>query len=144
MKTGILLLLSAAAASDLKTRNIPVIPVTLFAAALLGVRFLYFHQDVSPAAFLAGAVPGVLLFLISIVSRGAAGSGDALLLLLLGLIAGFWDALMICFLALVLTGFSGLGLMAAGKAGRRTKLPFVPFLLISYVLLLASGFLEIT
>ena len=143
MRTGILLLLSVAAASDLKTRSIPVIPVTLFAAALLGIRFLYFHQETSPAVFLAGAVPGVLLFLISIASRGAAGGGDALLLLFLGLIAGFWNALLICFLALVLTGFSGLGLMAMGKAGRRTKLPFVPFLLMSYVLLLASGFLEI-
>lgn len=144
MRTGILLLLSFGAAEDLKTRSIPVIPVTMFAAVLLGIRFLYFHQSTSLAAFLAGAVPGVVFFFISTVSHGAAGSGDALLLLLLGMITGFWETLMICFLALVMTGLCGLGLMAAGRAGRRTQLPFIPFLLAAYVLLLASGFLEMS
>ena len=62
MRTGILLLLSFGAAEDLKTRSIPVIPVTMFAAVLLGIRFLYFHQSTSLAAFLAGAVPGVVFF----------------------------------------------------------------------------------
>ncbi len=144
MRTGILLMLSFSAAADLKTKSIPVIPVTVFAVVLLGMRVLYFHQSISLSAFLAGTVPGVVFFFISAVSRGAAGSGDALILLLLGIISGFWNSLMICFLALVLTGLCGLGLMAAGKAGRKTQLPFVPFLLGAYVMLLASGFLEIS
>lgn len=144
MRTGILLMLSFAAMTDIKTRSIPVIPVTAIAAVLLLLRFFCFHQSTSPAAFLAGAVPGIFFFLVSIVSRGAAGSGDALLLLLLGVLAGFWNTLMISFLALVVTGGCGLVLMAAGKAGRKTGLPFVPFLLMAYVLLLSAGFLELS
>lgn len=144
MRTGILLMLSYAAAEDLKKRSIPVLPVISAAAILLCLRFLYYHQSFVPGAFLAGLIPGAVFLLVSIVSRGAAGSGDALILLLLGMITGFWDTGMICFLALVLTGLSGLALMAAGKAGRKSQLPFVPFLLISYVLLMASGFLELS
>jgi prepilin signal peptidase PulO-like enzyme (type II secretory pathway) len=143
MKTGILLMLSFAAAEDLKRRSIPVLPVIAASLLLLCLRYGYFHQSFELQAFLAGLIPGAAFFMISAVSRGAAGSGDALILLLIGMLTGFWETGAICFLALVLTGFSGLALMAAGKAGRKSQLPFIPFILISYVLLLASGFLEL-
>lgn len=144
MRTGILMMLGFAAAADLRKRSIPVIPVIVFAAVLIGLRYLYFRQNIELTAILAGMIPGAFFFLISAVSRGAAGSGDALLILLLGLVIGFWDTGMICFLALTLCGLSGLGMMVMGKAGKKTQLPFVPFLLTAYVLLVAAGLLDLS
>ena len=73
MRTGVLLLLGYTAAEDLRKRSIPVIPVTAFAMLLLFLRFLYFRQEFDLRVFLAGALPGVFFFLISIVTKGEAG-----------------------------------------------------------------------
>ena len=140
MKTGILLMFAFAAEEDLKKRTIPVLWVIIFFALLFGMRFLQDRQSFAFAGLLAGALPGIFFFLICLLTKGEAGGGDALIILLSGILTGFWNILMICFLALVITGLFGLALMAAGKAGRKTCLPFAPFLLLSYVILLALGF----
>lgn len=139
MRTGLLLMLAFAAAEDLKKRTVPVTLVTIFCILLLAVRYLYERQSFVLTDLLAGALPGLFFFLICLFTKGEAGGGDAWIILLTGLLTGFWNTGMICFLALVITGLFGLVLLAAGKAGRRTRLPFVPFLLVSYVMLLAFG-----
>lgn len=82
----------------------------------------------------AGLLLGLLLFLLSILSRGAIGRGDALLVMLLGVALGGGPALVIFWLASAAT--AGWGICACLWGRRRGKgrvlrgyaLPFVPIL----------------
>lgn len=143
MKTGILLMLAILSFLDLRKRSFPMIPVLAAAAALFLCRFLLLKQDFSFYGILAGVIPGGLAFLLSLLSRGAIGGGDALLLLLLGILAGFWNTSAIAMLAVLLAAGAGLLLMASGKAGKKTELPFIPFLMTAYVLLLAANLMDL-
>ena len=107
MKTGILLMFAFAAEEDLKKRTIPVLWVIGFFALLFGMRFLQDRQSFAFAGLLAGALPGIFFFLICLLTKGEAGGGDALIILLTGILTGFWNMVMICFLALVMTGLFG-------------------------------------
>ncbi|MGY1679584.1 prepilin peptidase [Geodermatophilus sp. SYSU D01176] len=91
-------------------------------------------------ATLAGAVAFGLAAVAAVVSPRGLGFGDVKLLGLLGLVLGWvgWGALLAgVFLGLVTGAAASLTLIAAGRAGWRTALPFGPPLLVGAVLALA-------
>ena len=81
---------------------------------------------------LGGIAVGVLLLLFAVLSKGAVGKGDGLLLCVTGIYLGFEKNLALLLGALLLSGFFSALLLAARKAGRKTELPFAPFLLAAY------------
>lgn len=143
MKTGTLILLAIPAFSDLRTHRFHVLPVLTGAVLLLVCRFMLFEQVFHFWSFMAGLLPGSFFLLLNRLSRGGVGAGDAMLIALLGLVTGFWNATAISMLAVTLTGVTGLVLIVTGKADRKAELPFVPFLLTAYVLLLAVDLLPL-
>lgn len=81
----------------------------------------------------AGMLPGAAFFLLNHVSPQSAGTGDAFLILLLGILCGFTRTLFGC-----LTALGCISLYGAAAALRRGKwenmtLPFLPFLLAGYL-----------
>ena len=135
-----------AAVPDLRTRRIPVwIPAVFLpvaaAADLLGVFlpgtgpfpcFLAASGLFSPAMgrrdLFAGAVPGLVLLLISVVSGGKIGEGDGICLLVCGLFVGITVAVQITEIALLLILPAGALLFMTRRFGAEDRLPFVPFL----------------
>lgn len=88
-------------------------------------------------AVIGGAVLGGLYLLLAVVRPGGMGWGDVKLAGLLGLVLGFlgWGALVIGgFSAFLLGGVVGLALMAIGRAGRRSKIPFGPWMILGAAL----------
>ncbi|WP_432829931.1 prepilin peptidase [Dactylosporangium sp. CA-092794] len=91
---------------------------------------------------LAMAVLWTFYFLLSVVYPGGMGFGDVKLAGLLGLYLGWlgWSSVAVGTLAaFVLGGIAGLALMAAGRAGRRTALPFGPAMLAGALLALFAA-----
>ena len=91
-------------------------------------------------AALAGAAAFGLAAAAAVLSPRGLGFGDVKLLGLLGLVLGWvgWGALLAgVFLGLVTGAAASLTLIAAGRAGWRTALPFGPPLLVGAVLALA-------
>jgi leader peptidase (prepilin peptidase) / N-methyltransferase len=133
--------------SDLRWRRLPD-PLTLPAypaAALLlaagalaipggGRRFL---------SALAGLAAAWLFFaLLALVHPGGLGWGDVKLAGVLGLYLGWLGAaaLAVGLLgAFVLAALAGLGLIAAGRATRKSQLPFGPFMLASAIAVIAAS-----
>ena len=69
----------------------------------------------------------------SIMSGGHLGFGDVLILSSLGLLLHVWELLYVAGAGLLLAfGYSTL-LIILRKAGRRTEIPFVPFLFLGYI-----------
>ncbi|MEU7866267.1 prepilin peptidase [Dactylosporangium sp. NPDC049140] len=91
---------------------------------------------------LAMAALWAFYFLLSIVYPGGMGFGDVKLAGVLGLYLGSlgWSSVAVGTLAaFVLGGAAGLALMASGRAGRRTALPFGPAMLAGALLALFAA-----
>lgn len=84
-------------------------------------------------------LPGVLLFIVSIIIPGVIGMGDSICLLYMGCVWNFQEMLRICCYAFLLAGLCGVLLLCTKKAARDTRIPFVPFLLLGTLLQTMKG-----
>lgn len=119
-----------AVGTDFSHRIIPD-SISLGASAVLALLALV---SLDWAAILGGVLLFVILFLIAIASRGGMGGGDIKLALAIGLALGWQSGL----IALLVSFFGG-GLISVGillfsrKGGRKTEVPFGPFLAVGAV-----------
>lgn len=122
---------------DLDTRRLPnaiVLPSYVVLLVLFSVACLWGGADgASLARALAG---GALLYAFYLALRlmrpGGMGGGDVKLAGVLGIALGWvgWGALVVgAFAAFLLGGAFGLALLAAKRAGRRTAIPFGPWMI---------------
>jgi leader peptidase (prepilin peptidase)/N-methyltransferase len=127
----------ALALIDLDTKRLPnviVVPSLLAGVVLLGVAALV-RGDI-PALIGAG-VGGAGLFLfyfvLALVKPGGMGFGDVKLAAVLGLYLGFlgWGNLLVgAFAAFLFGGVFGLVLILIRRAGRKTGIPFGPWMIL--------------
>jgi len=124
----------ALALIDVDVKRLPdaiVLPSYAVAAALLTPAALL--GDGLPALLRGLAGAAVLWLLYRVLAQfGGMGGGDVKLAALLGLYLGWlgWGALAVgAFAAFVLGGAGGAVLLAAGRAGRKSRIPFGPYML---------------
>ena len=129
---------TALAMIDLDTHTLPnkiVLPAYPVAAVLLTTAALVAGEPGRLLSALIGAAALFALYLIlAIISPGGMGLGDVKLAGLLGLYLGYlgWAPLIVgAFGAFLLGGAFGLVLMATRKAGRRSSIPFGPWMLLA-------------
>lgn len=121
-----LLLLLYPTIEDIRCKKFYVWPVAVISFVFAAAE-IYVHAD-SLTVILTGCLPGLLLFLVSKISRGAIGAGDAAVLTGLGSMAGWQTASELCLLALFLCSAVGLFMILVKRADKKTSLPFIPFL----------------
>jgi leader peptidase (prepilin peptidase)/N-methyltransferase len=126
----------ALAVIDARTRRLPnriVLPAYpvlagLFAlACLLGAPWEWLAR-----AGIGGAILFAFYWLLRAVGRGGMGGGDVKLAGVIGMALGFvgWGALAVgAFAAFLVGGVVSLVLLLAGRAGRKTAIPFGPWML---------------
>lgn len=89
---------------------------------------------------LSGAAVGIFLAAVSLVTGEALGKGDAFLVLGSGLYLGFLENLMMVFGALLLSSVYGV-ILFISKKNWKQEIPFTPFLMVPYTLLVAGHLL---
>ncbi|MGI8394185.1 prepilin peptidase [Leucobacter sp. W1038] len=121
---------------DLEHKRLPdaiVVPSIAVVTALLGVAAALSGNWSQFVSALAGAaILFVAYFLIVLVYPRGLGGGDVKLAPVLGAALGFvgWDALAVgAFAGFVLGAVYGLALIAMRRGGRKTEIPFGPFML---------------
>ena len=107
--------------------TLPVIPVALL-YAVSGQNPLV-GSDLGLAIAAAILIPAVLYLPSLPFGAGAFGLGDVFLLIGVGLMVGGERALGSVFVGLILAGVVLAALLIAGRIGRRTYVPFGPFLI---------------
>jgi leader peptidase (prepilin peptidase) / N-methyltransferase len=122
-------------AIDVRTKRLP--RKIIYVTAALGVPFLVIDSLVRGderrlVMMFAGASIALLFMgLVYLASRGGMGDGDVRLAPLLGAYLG-WQGLVLVpvglFAGFMLGAVIGVAMMGLGKAGRKTALPFGPFL----------------
>lgn len=131
---------------DVRTYRLP--RRIIYAAGVLGLPWLAVDvmvasQPTRLVGMAVGAVGALVAFwLLYVAARGGFGDGDVRLAALLGAYLGFLGVghvVVGLFLGFVLAAVVGLGLMAVGRAGRRTALPFGPFMAVGALVTLMGG-----
>lgn len=126
---GVLLLLNAW--YDCRKREILIWSLLVF--GLVGIIYNGSILHISVRSMLGGAALGGSIILISWICQGAVGAGDGLLLCVTGIYLGFWENLELLLAALLLCAAVTAILWMSGRAHKKTSIPFVPFLFISYI-----------
>lgn len=129
---AILILLTA---TDLEQRRLP--HVLLDPLILVAALFVPFNPGVPPTSALLGAAAGVAFMgALGLIVRGGVALGDLLLVAPLGLILG-WPAIFVAmFVAGILSALVSIGLLVTRRAGLKSYIPFVPFLVAGAVITL--------
>lgn len=118
-----LIILAGFALYDMKTKTVPLIAVAALAAGVLVYRIC---TGAGPAELAAGTVPGILVVLLAFVTKESIGTGDGLIMCVLGLFCGWRRCLAAFGVALVLSAVLAMVLLVCRRAGRKTELPFLP------------------
>jgi leader peptidase (prepilin peptidase)/N-methyltransferase len=120
---------------DIEHQRLPVAivyPAVVGGAILLVVAAAGTHNwDALIRALIGGLAGTAVFYTIFFVSKGGMGFGDVRLAGLCGMFLGFlgWRYLVVGFVATaILAGVIAIALVAAGKAGRKTRIPYGPFM----------------
>lgn len=136
----------ALALIDLDTRRLPntiVLPAYVVGAVLLAVAAILSGDY---PALLRAAVGGLILgfayLLMAVISPGGMGFGDVKLAGVLGIFLGWigWGALVVgSIAAFLLGGIFGIILILARRGGRKTAIPFGPWMLVGAWIGIVAG-----
>ncbi len=133
-KFVVLGLLGLCSLEDLRRRELTVFYILLF--GIVGLLFHLFAPVCSIYSVLWGMVIGAVLILISLVTRGSVGMGDGILLVVTGVYLGGYENLELLMTGLFLAAIWSLGLLVLKKKKGKEEIAFVPFLLVSYLVML--------
>ena len=84
-------------------------------------------------------VGGGFFYVVAVMSRGGMGGGDIKLIAMIGAFLGWHLVLLTIFLASLTGAVVGLGLMAFKGMGRKTPIPFGPFLALGAIMAIFWG-----
>lgn len=126
-----LLYMSVCMVFDIRYREIPLLLIIMGMAAAFGID-LWWMKEGSVTVMETGLalLPGVFFLLTGFFTGEKVGYGDGLLLVILGLLLGAYRCFLILIIGLVFSAFVSLFLLLLRKAGRRSQIPFAPFLVL--------------
>ena len=127
----VLILLAVASVIDWRKREIPMSLLFIMSAGV--TIFAIYCKDITIWYRLAGGALGMMLFVVSTVTKEAIGYGDSWLILLLGVQLGILRVLQLLFAASLLAVIFAVFYLWVRKWNRNATLPFVPFLTIAYL-----------
>lgn len=116
---------------DMIRREIPVWYLVVGTGSVVIMQILGEKEEWHLLLF--GGITGILFLLLSKATNQGIGYGDSWMILNLGLFTGIWKLCVILGIAFLgITIIAGLGV--AGKVlKRKSRLPFLPFLLLGYL-----------
>lgn len=116
------------------------LPIALLAGSLLLPDPFLRMASLGYKASIIGALGGFgLFYAVALLSRGGMGGGDIKLMAMIGALMGWKAVLLTTFLGSLAGSVVGVFLMAFKGKGRKTKIPFGPFLALGALLTLFWG-----
>lgn len=103
--------------------------------ALVGLIYEIFISKTDILSIILGILPGIFLMLTSIVTNEEIGKGDAAILSTIGIFLGLKKTILVLIYALFSTIIIGGILLLIRKKNKKYKIPFVPFILFSYIVI---------
>ena len=130
------LLLGLQSVYDIRSREIPTWTIPL--GTVFGM-VSWIGAFGGELGHLLGVLVGVVALLFARISRQTMGYGDGLVLCNLGITLGLGACLRVLFVGFITGGVWALLLLIGKKANRKSRLPFVPFLFLGYLVEVILG-----
>ena len=137
----VLSMLGICTVQDVRKKQISIWIAVAFAVG--GIALYIWKNPFTLQELSGGMALGGILLVLAFLTRESIGMGDGLLLVVTGLYLGFWENLWLILGALGLASLASLVLVVVHKKGRTYEMPFVPFMLISYVVMVAAQCIEV-
>lgn len=128
----LLLYLLVMSVYDLRRGEIHMGATIITGSVLAAVRMFQFCREGVSWELALGAVPGILVLLLSHFTRGKIGMGDGFVMVVCGMVLSLMENLFLLFFALVLSSAAGAVLMIFRRVKKSYAMPFVPFICISF------------
>lgn len=128
--TGIML--ACGSISDLKRKRLPGIYLAL--CGVICITLSLHSVFAGGSVELPGIIPGMILLLAGRLTGGCIGAADGIMMVLLGLLYGLTDSLRILMIAFLIGGITAFVLIAFRIAGKKSRMPFYPFLFAGFIL----------
>ena len=114
-----------------KEVNIPILGILAIAAMVM----IFLGKDISVSNAIIGLAEGLLLILVSVMTKGQIGIGDGILLAACGLMLGGKDNMVMFFFACLSSAIVSVLIMIIKKADKKTTIPFVPFMIPGFLIM---------
>ena len=134
----ILIYLTFNSYTDVKIKKISIIASVVFFSA--GIVCEIFIMENSIISIIGGIVIGMVLLIIGKLTGQAIGLGDGLIFMVSGIYFGFMKNLALLLYALVICAVCSIILLVFKKSKMKDRIPFAPFVLASFLIML---FLEV-
>ena len=117
---------------DIKEKKIPVgILYIGFIIGIVNFTLLLFCEERNYLDFIFVIMPGMILFILSKISKGIVGEADGLLFMISGLFFTMYQIIFLFVAAFFCSFIVSCFLLLVKKAGRKSQIPFVPFIFVS-------------
>ena len=136
VKVIVIAMLAIESISDIRTQTVSLI--RLIAFALLGLTINYCMKYQSMWSVVGGLVVGIVLLGYALLSKGSVGIGDGVVFLCLGIFLGLSNNLRLLFFSLIVAAVAGGVYAIVTKKGIKAKIPFIPCILVAFILLSAT------
>ena len=130
------LLLVYSTYTDIKGRYVMMVPI--YACFLIAI-IEYFLPQRNASINIWGLIPGVVLLMIGKVSKGAIGSGDAYIVMVIGIFMGLKVTFEILMIGSVIAALYCIYMIAAKGKDCKDSIPFVPFIFSGFLGVLMFG-----
>lgn len=141
---GVVLMLTVGSIWDIRRKKIPaglLILNVLFGVALIAVnRKIDWRQDWY--LYAVGILMGIILLFTGRFCGGCIGTADGIMTAVIGGIIGYQKTLLLLMYAVLAAAVFSILLIVMKKAGRRTTIPFLPFMLLGYIIILYANFVS--
>lgn len=120
------------AIKDIKEKKIYLAVVLVELPVLMGAQ--YWMGKGGAAIWIASVGIGAFFYLISVITRGQIGKGDALVFCMTGAGVGLYDNLLLIYVAFFLAFLAAVFLWAVRGVNKKYSIPLTPFILCAYLL----------
>ncbi|MDE6529148.1 MAG: prepilin peptidase [Lachnospiraceae bacterium] len=139
-RIGTVMMLTAGSIWDIRGKRIPA--GLLILDVLAGGILMAVNRDIDWQKdwylYVVGILIGILLLLIGRFCGGCIGAADGIMTAIIGGMIGYQNTLLLLMNAILAAAVFSIFLIAIKKARRETAIPFIPFLLLGYLMILIS------
>lgn len=136
-RIGTVIMLTTGSIWDIRGKKLPA--GLLFLDVLAGGILMAVNRDIDwrkdGYLYVVGILIGIILLLIGRFCGGCIGTADGIITAVIGGVIGYQDTLLLLMNAILAAAVFSIVLIVIKKAGRGTTIPFIPFLLLGYLLI---------
>lgn len=134
----VVMMLAVGSIWDIRWKRIPA--GLLILNVLLGMILIVTNREIAWRQdwylYVVGILIGIILLLTGRFCGGCIGAADGIMTAVIGGMIGYQETLLLLMNAVLAAAIFSILLIAIKKAGRKTAIPFLPFMLLGYIIIL--------